>query len=102
MKTFADHFPAGTETGLKTEAAPAIWENADDFRAKAEKLSQLADAQLATVQADQAGVGATMQAVGAHWCDCHATYSLPRRGPWPSHKTEQSREGYRWVRKRGE
>ena len=78
MKTFADHFPAGTETGLETEAAPAIWENADDFRAKAEKLAQLADAQLATLPADQAGVGATMKAVGATCGDCHETYRLKR------------------------
>jgi cytochrome c556 len=42
-KDFPNHFPAGSETGMDTAAAPAIWQNMDDFKAKAMKLSTHAD-----------------------------------------------------------
>lgn len=77
-KTFPDHFPAGTETGLESEAAPAIWQNMDDFKAKAAKLAEVAEAQLAAMPADQAAVGETMKAVGATCGDCHQTYRLKK------------------------
>lgn len=78
MKAFPDQFPAGTETGMETEAAPAIWEKTDDFRAKSDKLAAEADTLLASVPADQAGVGAAMKALGATCGDCHETYRLKR------------------------
>ena len=77
-KTFPDHFPAGSETGMDSEAAPAIWQNMDDFKAKSAKLTAAAEAQLASMPADQAGVGAAMQAVGATCGDCHQTYRLKK------------------------
>ena len=77
-KTFPDHFPAGSETGMDSEAAPAIWQNMDDFKAKSAKLTAAAEAQLASMPADQAGVGAAMQAVGATGGDCHQTYRLKK------------------------
>ena len=73
-KTFPTHFPAGSETGNDSEAAAAIWQNMDDFTAKSTKLASIAEAQLATLPADQAGVGAAMQALGATCGDCHQTY----------------------------
>lgn len=78
MKAFPDQFPAGTETGLESEAAPAIWENMEDFRAKSEKLAAAADTLLASVPAEQAGVGAAMKTLGATCGDCHETYRLKR------------------------
>jgi cytochrome c556 len=77
-KAFPDQFPAGTETGLETEAAPAIWENKDDFRAKSDKLAAEADTLLAAMPADQAGVGAAMKVLGATCGDCHESYRLKR------------------------
>ncbi len=77
-KTFPDHFPAGTETGMESEAAPAIWQNMDDFKAKSAKLASAAETQLAALPADQAGVAAAMQAVGATCGDCHQTYRLKK------------------------
>ncbi|KPF46717.1 cytochrome c [Rhizobium sp. AAP43] len=77
-KTFPDHFPAGTETGMDSEAAPAIWQNMEDFKAKSAKLAEVAEAQLAAMPADQAAVGATMKAVGATCGDCHQTYRLKK------------------------
>ena len=78
MKAFPDQFPAGSETGMESEAAPAIWENMDDFRAKSQELASEADTLLASVPADQAGVGAAMKALGATCGDCHQTYRLKR------------------------
>jgi cytochrome c556 len=76
MKSFPDQFPAGSETGHKTEASPKIWENMDDFRAKSEKLRTDAEALLAQLPADQAAVGAAVKQLGADCGSCHETYRL--------------------------
>ncbi|WP_440409720.1 c-type cytochrome [Neorhizobium petrolearium] len=78
MKAFPNQFPAGTETGAETEAAPAIWQNTNDFQAKAQKLSADAESLLAAVPADQAGVGSAMKTLGGACGDCHQTYRLKR------------------------
>ena len=77
-KAFPDQFPAGTETGAETEAAAAIWENMADFADKSQKLGAAADTLLASVPADQAGVGAAMKTLGATCGDCHETYRVKR------------------------
>ncbi|MCO5730923.1 cytochrome c [Rhizobium sp. SSA_523] len=77
-KDFPNHFPAGSETGMDSEAAPAIWQNMDDFKAKAMKLSTDADTVLASMPADQAAVGQAMQTLGAECGACHQTYRLKR------------------------
>ncbi len=76
MKTFPDQFPKGSETGHKTEASPKIWENMDDFKAKAAKLQQDADMLLAQLPADKAAVGAAVKTLGADCGACHETYRL--------------------------
>ncbi|MBU1313070.1 MAG: cytochrome c [Alphaproteobacteria bacterium] len=77
-KAFPDQFPEGSETGMESDAAPAIWENMADFEAKAEKLATEADTLLAAVPADQAGVGAALKTLGGTCGDCHQTYRLKR------------------------
>ena len=77
-RAFPNQFPAGSESGSETEAAPAIWQNMADFTAKSEKLAAEADRLLASVPADRAGVGAAMKALGATCGDCHETYRLKR------------------------
>lgn len=77
-KTFPDQFPAGSEVGLDTEASPKIWEDMDGFKAKAAAMVTAAEAQLAAMPADQAGVGAVMKAVGGTCGDCHQTYRLKK------------------------
>lgn len=77
-KVFPDQFPAGSEVGLETEASPKIWENMADFKAKSAALVTAAEAQLAAMPADQAGVGAAMKAVGATCGACHETYRLKK------------------------
>jgi cytochrome c556 len=75
-KTFPDQFPAGTEAG--SAAAPAIWENFDDFKSKSAKLGSDADTVLASMPTDQAGVATAMQSLGADCGACHQTYRLKR------------------------
>ncbi|MHA7970238.1 c-type cytochrome [Rhizobium sp. CAU 1783] len=77
-KDFPNHFPAGSEVGLDTEASPKIWEAMDDFKAKSADLVKAAEGQLAQLPTDQASTGATMKAVGATCGACHETYRLKK------------------------
>jgi cytochrome c556 len=76
MKAFPDQFPAGSEAN--SAAAPAIWQNMDDFRAKSLKLASDADAILASMPTDSAGVQTALQTIGASCGTCHETYRLKR------------------------
>jgi cytochrome c556 len=76
IKAFPDQFPEGSQAN--SAAAPAIWENNADFRAKAAKLGSDADALLASMPADQAGVQKAMQTLGANCGACHQTYRLKK------------------------
>lgn len=78
VKAFPDQFPAGSETGMETEASPKIWENMADFKAKAAKLGSDIDATLAQLPADQAAVGAALGVIGKNCGDCHQTYRLKK------------------------
>lgn len=77
-KDFPNHFPAGTETGHNTAAAPAIWQNMDDFKAKSMKLAKEAETVLASMPADQAGVGAALKTIGGECSACHQAYRVKR------------------------
>lgn len=76
MKVFPDQFPAGSE--VNSAAAPAIWDNMNDFRAKSQKLASDADTLLASMPADQAGVAEAVKTLGANCGTCHQTYRLKR------------------------
>lgn len=78
MKTFPDHFPAGSEAGHETEASPKIWEAMDDFKAHAAKLGADAEAALADLPADQAAVGAALKTIGADCGSCHEVYRIKK------------------------
>ena len=74
-KAFPDQFPAGSEGGA---AAPAIWQNFADFKAKSDKLGADADAVLAQLPTDQASTGAALKTLGADCSSCHQTYRLKK------------------------
>ncbi|CDZ45156.1 MULTISPECIES: c-type cytochrome [Neorhizobium] len=76
IKAFPDQFPAGSETGDKTKAAPAIWEKNAEFRANAQKLGSDAEALLASMPADQAAVGKALQTLGGSCNTCHQNFRL--------------------------
>jgi cytochrome c556 len=74
-KAFPDQFKPGTETGDQ-EASPKIWENMDDFKARAAKLSSDAETTLAQLPADAAGVGAALNTIGGNCGGCHQLYRV--------------------------
>ncbi|ANL39722.1 cytochrome c-556 protein [Rhizobium phaseoli] len=76
-KVFPDQFKPGTETGDQ-EASPKIWENMDDFKARAAKLSADAETALAQLPADPAAVGATLNTLGANCGGCHKAYRIKK------------------------
>lgn len=77
-KTFPNQFPAGSETGAETEASPKIWENPDDFHAKAAQLGKDVDATLAALPGDQAAVAAAIGPIGKNCGACHETYRIKK------------------------
>ena len=78
IKVFPEQFPAGTETGMKTEASPKIWEDKAGFEHEANELAEVAEAQLASMPADQKAVGATVKALGDVCSDCHKSHRLKK------------------------
>ncbi|MBB3965558.1 c-type cytochrome [Rhizobium metallidurans] len=78
-KAFPDQFKAGTENAsADSEASPKIWENMDDFKARAAKLGSDADMLLAQLPADAAGVGAGLKTLGASCSGCHQNYRVKK------------------------
>lgn len=73
---FGDLFPAGSETGNDTEAAPAIWEDRAGFE---EALGNFRDATAAALAANPTTLEATKPVVGPIFktCKgCHDTYRI--------------------------
>ena len=73
---FGGLFPAGTESGDGTEAAPSIWEDREGFDAA---LQQWADATAAAVEASPATLEDAEQALGPVFqsCkNCHDNYRI--------------------------
>ncbi|MBT8469587.1 MAG: cytochrome c [Deltaproteobacteria bacterium] len=77
---FGDLFPPGTETGMDTEAAPAIWEDREgfdqalaDWRAAVEKAM---DAKPATLEDAKPVVGPIFNTCK----NCHDTYRIEEEG----------------------
>lgn len=77
IKVFPSYFPPGSEKDSE-EASPAIWQNMDDFKAKAAKLGSDADALLTQLPADQAAVGAAMQTLGGNCAACHKAFRIKK------------------------
>lgn len=80
MAEYPAQFPEGTETGMDTEAAPAIWTNMDDFTAKAMALKSDADAAIANPPADLDGLKTVFGPLTKNCGACHETYRLKKDG----------------------
>jgi len=73
---FGDHFPAGSETGEDTEAAPAIWEDRAGFDAALAEWSDAVDAAIAANPATLAEAKPVLGAAFGKCKDCHDTYRI--------------------------
>lgn len=73
---FGDLFPAGSETGMDTEAAPAIWEDRAGFEEALGKwrmaVEAAIDAEPMTLEAAKPAVGPIFQTCKG----CHDTYRI--------------------------
>lgn len=68
-------FPAGSQSGAATKAKPEIWNNLDDFKAKAADLEKAtAGLVAATRTGDQKQVGQALGTVGNACKACHDKY----------------------------
>ena len=76
--TFGDYFPEGSETGMETEAAPAIWSDRAGFEAKIAALKASADAGVAAAPADLDGLKAVFGPLTQNCGACHETYRLKK------------------------
>lgn len=74
--TFGEYFPEGSETGMETEAAPAIWTDRAGFEAKLSALKADADAGVAAAPADLDGLKAVFGPLTKNCGACHETYRL--------------------------
>ena len=73
--TMHNHFPENAKTGGETTAAPAIWQNQADFRAKFDAWAadiKQASAQTKDLESFKAAFGNVTKACGA----CHNTYRI--------------------------
>ena len=71
-------FPEDSKTGEKTEAAPAIWEKPDEFKAKLAKFDGDITAAIAAKPADLDAFKAAFQAVGANCKGCHQEFRVDK------------------------
>jgi cytochrome c556 len=75
---FGGLFPEDSKTGEKTEAAPAIWEKPDEFKAKLAKFDGDITAAIAAKPADLDAFKAAFQAVGANCKGCHQEFRVDK------------------------
>jgi cytochrome c556 len=76
-KAFPDQFGPNSDKA-DAEVNPKLWDNMDDFKAKAAKLSSDAETALNTLPADPAGVGAALKTLGADCGACHQAYRISK------------------------
>ena len=82
-KTFGDHFPDGSQTGMDSEgkettAAPKIWEDMDGFKAAIAKFEADTAAAVAAAPASVEALGPVLGSVGGNCKACHETYRIQK------------------------
>lgn len=76
-KAFPEQFGPDSDK-TDAEVNPKVWDNMDDFKAKAAKLSGNAETALAGLPADPAAVGALLKTLGADCGACHQDYRIKK------------------------
>ena len=77
-KGYAAQFPADSQTGGKTEAAPAIWAKPAEFKAAVAKFEADTAAALAAKPATQADFGKQFGMVTANCKSCHEAFRIAK------------------------
>jgi len=77
MVEFVTLFPEGSDQG-DTSAAPAIWENMDDFKARAATMATDAEAAVAAAPNGLDAFVASLAPIGQGCGSCHEAYRLKR------------------------
>jgi cytochrome c556 len=75
---YANYFPAGSDTGGNTEAAPAIWAKPAEFKAAVAKFEKDTAAAMAAKPATLAAFGQQFGAVTANCKSCHEAFRLKK------------------------
>ena len=76
--TFGNYFPAGSETGMETRAAPKIWQDMAGFEAKLAQFRKDTDAAAAAKPADLDAFKAVMGPVFKNCKGCHEDYRIKK------------------------
>jgi cytochrome c556 len=77
-KAFGKLFPAGSDKGAETEAAPAIWAKPADWKAAVTKFEADTAAAAALKPADAAGFGKAFGMVTANCKSCHEAFRIKK------------------------
>lgn len=75
---FGHYFPKGSETGMETTAAPAIWEKMGDFQAAVAKFQADTSAAAANPPKSKEDLGPILGAVGANCGSCHKVFRVKK------------------------
>lgn len=76
---FGGQFPAGSESGAETEAAPAIWSDRAGFDASLAKFLADTGAAIEAQASDLDALRAVMGSVGGNCKSCHEGYRIPKQ-----------------------
>ena len=77
-KGYAAQFPAGSQTGSNTEAAPAIWAKPAEFKAAVSRFEADTAMALAAKPATQADFGKQFGMVTANCKSCHEAFRIAK------------------------
>lgn len=75
LATFKTLFPVGSEAGHDTAASPAIWQDMDDFEARADAVIASAMAAEAAAALGQKSFTLAWQEVSKGCLGCHKVYA---------------------------
>ncbi len=77
-KAFPTHFPASSKTGGETEASPAIWTMAADWKIATDKFQKDTAAAAAMTVTDAASFGKAFGMVTANCKSCHEGFRIKK------------------------
>jgi len=78
-KDYANHFPAGSETGGDTTASPAIWAKPAEFKAAVAKFEKDSGAAMAAKPQTLAAFGQQFGMVTANCKSCHEAFRISKK-----------------------